>query len=323
MSRSKAQVNKPCLDTEPMSLEDWLAHVLVPKHQREYEIADYEFPTDQHRNQYLETIHSRTDAEVRNLLRGFLIPSGTLGADRQMRHWVVSLGVDEVIRLKEEREFVRRMFEPPFLPWEGITWILDLLPHDPAKALDALDAFFIAHIQELPDGRFRGLSEAEDVIRHRYLQCENPRESLLSLRPNEFEYLIAALFQKMGYGVIVTQASRDGGVDVEARRNDPGGRGLVLIQCKRYEDVVRVHAVRELMGVVARRQANKGVLVATCGFTRSARQEATANAMIELIDFSSLNRLLNQYFGAKWPEHISYDIRTLQMESMKKGAGTS
>jgi restriction system protein len=121
----------------------------------------------------------------------------------------------------------------------------------------------------------------------------------------------------MGYEVAVTPASRDGGVDVEARRNDPAGRALILIQCKRYESVIRVPAIRELMGVVARRQANKGILIATCGFTSPARQEASEDAMIELIDFAALNGLLNQYFGAKWPDHISYKIRQFQMNNAK------
>ena len=164
----------------------------------------------------------------------------------------------------------------------------------------------------------QGLWDAEAIIRRRYLHWENPRESLLSLRSDEFEYLIGALFQKMGYDVAVTQASRDGGVDVEAGRKDPGGRALILVQCKRYESVIRVPAIRELMGVVARRQANKGVLIATCGFTSPARQEASENVMIELIDFPALNRLLNQHFGAKWPDYISYEIRQLQMSNAKK-----
>jgi restriction system protein len=126
----------------------------------------------------------------------------------------------------------------------------------------------------MPDGRIHGLSDAEAIIRRKYLHCENPRDALLSLRPDEFEYLIGALYESMGYDVMVTTASHDGGVDVEAKRSDPGGRALVLIQCKRYRDIVRVPAVRELMGVVVRRHANKGVLVATCGFTSPARREA-------------------------------------------------
>jgi restriction system protein len=188
------------------------------------------------------------------------------------------------------------------------------------KALDVIDAYFAAHHHRLPDGRIHGLSDAEAIIRRRYLHGENPREALLSLRPDEFEFLIGALYEEIGYEVVVTQTSRDGGVDVEARRSDVGGQALILIQCKRYADVVRVPAVRELMGVVSRRQANKGVIVATCGFTQPARQEATSTPMIELIDFPLLNRLLNQYMGAKWPERITHEIRHMKLASMKSQA---
>jgi restriction system protein len=64
----------------------------------------------------------------------------------------------------------------------------------------------------------------------------------------------------MGYEVFVTQQSHDGGVDVEATRDEPGVRELVLIQCKRYTRAVGVSAVRELTGIVAQRHANKGVI---------------------------------------------------------------
>lgn len=315
---SRLQAKKPLLEAEALSLDDWLSHVLVPKHKRKFNITDFQFPTDQHRDAFLETIHNYPELQVRTLLRSFLIPHGTLGMDKSTRHWATNRSPTELLHIIEEHEFIRRLIYPPFLPWEGMTWVLDLLPHHPAKALDVLGAFFLAHGQFLPDGRIQGLIDAEAIIRSRYLDCDNPRESLLSLRPDEFEYLIGALYEKMGYEVLVTQASRDGGIDIEARQNDPGGRGFVLIQCKRYKDVIRVPAVRELMGVVARKQANKGVIVATCGFTAPARQEAAESTMIELLDFSSLNKLLNRYIGAKWPNHISYEIRRLQMTTAKK-----
>lgn len=92
---------------------------------------------------------------------------------------------------------------------------------------------------------------------------------------------------------------------------------MVFVQCKRYEGAVRVHAVRELMGVVSRRQANKGVVVATGGFTASARREAGETPMIELIDFNALNHLLNRYIGPGWPDRMFYEIRHMQTAAAK------
>jgi restriction system protein len=313
---------RPPFDEESLSLEEWLSHVLVPKYKRSFDIADYQFPTDHHRNEFLETIGTRSEDVIRALLRSFLIKGGGLGVDVSIERSIRSMEPAEQAKLVEEYEFVRRLMEPPFEPWHGITWILDLLPDYPGRALDVLSSYITAHSQFLPDWRFNGLADAEAVIRHRYVHRENPREVLLSLRPDEFEYLVAAVYRRLGYRVIVTQKSCDGGVDIEARRDDAGGRALLLIQCKRYQDVVRVQTVRELMGVVSRRQANKGVVVATCGFTRSARSEAAANSIIELINFQDLNRLLNLHIGAKWPDYVYREIRTVQLENSERLAYT-
>lgn len=51
-----------------LSLEAWLAAVLDPKRYRD-RLNTYNFPTDAHREEYLRTIGSRSDAEIRLLLR--------------------------------------------------------------------------------------------------------------------------------------------------------------------------------------------------------------------------------------------------------------
>ncbi len=309
--------SRPIVDATSFSLEEWLEIVLVPKTRRDVDVADYEFPTDAHRNSFLDSVHLRSEQMVRSLLRLFLISGGTMGIDRSTRRWAMSMGNEDLLRRMDEDEFIKRLIEPPFLPWEGTTWVLDLLPDYPRKALAVLDAYFTAHFQYMPDGRLNGFADAEAIIRRRYLHWENPREVLLALPPDEFEFLIAALYEKLGYQTTVTQTSRDGGIDVEARRTETGIRELLLIQCKRYQDVVRVQPIREMQGVVASRRANKGVVVATCGFTKPARAEAEADVMIELIDFAALNRLLNAAFGAKWPNNISYAIRNKQFSSAR------
>lgn len=318
--RSHASVmpkEKSLVDAKELTLDEWLAIVTTPEHKRKVRIADYEFPTDTHREQFLNAIHGYPEITIRTVLRNFLMEGGTMGADSMMRRVLLDKPDEDLQKLMDQHDFYRRLVEPPFLPWQGNTWILDLLPHYPSKALDALDAYFIAHCQQLPDGRIHGLADAEATIRERYLHRENPRDALLALKPEEFEFLVGSLYEKLGYEVKVTQRSNDGGIDIEARSKDAGKKVLVLIQCKRYEDVVRVHPVRELMGVVSRRQANKGVVVATCGFTRFAKLEAAETSMIELLDFSALNRLLNKYLGSEWPRTMSYEIRRMQLAAVR------
>lgn len=311
MSKPRKQSDLPLIVAEALSLAEWLEKVTIPEHKRLFRIADYSFATDVHRDEYLAIVNSRSEREVKQILRGFLIPSGTLGLDSQTLQSLSAMGATEFNDLLENREFVRRMYLTQ-RPWEGITWILDLLPDNPRKSLDVLDAYFVANVAFMPEGRMHGLADAEAIIQQRYFHHANPREALLSLRPYEFEYLVALLFEKMGYQVSVTKATRDGGIDVVARNTERGKTEFILIQCKRYESNIPVSAVRELLGVVSRMQANKGVVVSTSGFTSQAKREARETSRSELIGFSELNILLNQHMGARWPDRMSYGIRDIQ-----------
>ena len=306
-----ANRSRPFVKAEELSLAEWLKYVAVPDRKRKVEVRDYCFPTDAHREEYLSGVQGRSESEVRSLLRNFLPPSGSLGTDSSILNFLLAGKRGRLLDVMERDEFVRRMLLRQ-RPWEGITWILDLVPDNARKALDVLDAYFAAHAQYLPDGRAHGLADAEAVIRYRYFRQDNPREALLSLRPTEFEFLIAALFDAIGYDVSTTQASFDGGIDVIARNTETGRAEFLLIQCKRYAANVPVSAVRELMGVVSQMQANKGLLISTSDFTRQARKEALSTSRIEVLNFSELNLLMNEHFGPRWPTRMTYQIRDMQ-----------
>ncbi len=316
MVKSKSKL--PFIDAATLPLESWLSKIIVERHKRKYRIEDSHFPSIGHRDEFLDSIRMRSELEVRNLLRLFLMHSGAYWNDQLIRETVKSKPAAELLELVDTSEFMRRLVEPPFEPWEGITWVLDLLPRSPSHALATLDAYFRGNAQFFSDGRLHGMSDAEAIIRARYLHWENPRDVLLTLQPEQFEFLIAALYRALGYEVLVTQRSRDGGVDVEATRAEPGARERVLIQCKLYAGAVGVAPIRELRGIVAERQANKGTVIATGGFTRPARAFASHNAMIELLDFGDLNLMLNRSFGARWPNAISYLIREEQTAALRR-----
>ena len=308
---SSRRREKAFLDARNLSLEEWLAHIAVPEHEREVSFEDYRFPTDSMANEYLASAHLRPEAEVKTLLRSFLIPNGVLGADSRMFRELCAMGMERLLVLKNEYEFVRRLCKLEGA-WEGLTWILDLLPRSPMRAIDVLDSYYEAHCQFLPDGRATGISDAQAVIRQRFLTFENPREALQSLTPIEFELLVGALFKRMGYSVTVTPASGDGGVDVIAERVQSGARALILIQCKLNRNKVKVQPVRELTGVVLKGHANKGILVTNSTFTAGAIREAGATPTIELIGYKGLNELLNQNLGTNWPDSMAMFIRDMK-----------
>jgi len=94
--------------------------------------------------------------------------------------------------------------------------------------------------------------------------------NLAAMDWQDFEHLVRELFEKEfmqnGGEVKVTKASRDGGVDAIAFDPDPIRGGKIIIQAKRYTNIVGVSAVRDLYGTVINEGANKGILITTADY---------------------------------------------------------
>ena len=104
----------------------------------------------------------------------------------------------------------------------------------------------------------------------------------------DFELLVGEIYRKQGYSVSERGGRQaDGGIDIELIR----GSERVIVQCKHWLNrQVPVQRVRELLGVVTAEGADRGILVATGGFTRDALQFASGKPL-ELIDGEALARL--------------------------------
>jgi restriction system protein len=314
---AKTSVKKPLLDAKSISLEEWLRLLLTPEGERTHRFIDYEFPTDEHRRRYVDSIQSRTDKEIRTLLRNFLIPTGTIGHDSALlQYWAQS---GRLLEQVESTEFGRRLIQGR--PWEGITWILDLLPHWPRSAVQALDAFFLAHAQLLPDGRARGLSDAIVVIQARYLALVHPRDVLNNVQPREFEFLTAALYRKKGYNVRVTKATHDGGADVICTKIEHLTTEKVFVECKHHVQAVGVPTVRQLAGVVSEDGGTRGVIVTSAKFTKAAVAAARKTGRVVLLDYEGLSRELNEHVGPYWSDELTQIIASEQQLQSREAAG--
>lgn len=115
-----------------------------------------------------------------------------------------------------------------------------------------------------------------------------------SLSGIEFENVCQQLIEKMGFFVETTKASGDGGIDLIANNYQPILSGRYIIQCKRYSGSVGEPIIRDLYGVITSERANKGILMTTGYFTKSAISFAEGK-QIELIDGAKLNGLLIKY----------------------------
>jgi restriction system protein len=297
------------IEAKNLPLEEWLALVYAPPKDKVF--LQRAFPSDTHRDEYMLSVQIRSHDEVLKLLQAFLVRSTSFD-------FFDELSFQSLIHAyNSDRERFEKMFSHTYYrrlinyfrvsrkiyPWEGNTWILDLLPHSPKIALEALNAYIFAHIPVLPDTVLYGLWDAEEIIRAKYIGLPKTQSDkiavLQDLSPRNFEHLTERLYSSMDYETWLTQPTRDGGRDIIAKINIGAKQEFLLIECKRYADTIDVGKVRELYGVVNSEKANRGVLVTSGRFTIDAQKFADDNS-IQLIDGDKFVLLLNEHLGANW-----------------------
>jgi HJR/Mrr/RecB family endonuclease len=106
-----------------------------------------------------------------------------------------------------------------------------------------------------------------------------------------FELKCQRLLEAKGFATIMTSVTSDGGIDIMASSTDPLLSGTYVVQCKDWQGGVGVKPVRELYGVVVSEDANKGILITSSYFTKSAVEFAQGKRL-ELIDGEQLDRLI-------------------------------
>lgn len=301
------------LDVSGMSLDEWLSLVFNPPEGKIF--TNCHFVSDEHRKEYLATIDQRSEEEVRRLLLRFLVHSGTIPLDElKLRSFVLAEEKDpELFRNMWATHFYKRLLlhysgEKEVPPWEGITWIMDLLPHFPERATQAVFAYFLAHANHMPDGFIYRLRDAEEIIRAKFIGLPKHHSDcinlLLNQGPRTFECLVERLYWSMEYETELTPPKKDGGRDVIARSQSPGKREHLLIECKLYTGPIGVKIARALLGVVSSEKANRGIVVTNSRFTKGTTQFAQDNPRIELVNGAALIPLMNEHLGPRWPLQI-------------------
>jgi restriction system protein len=137
-----------------------------------------------------------------------------------------------------------------------------------------------------------GLPEEEETWRtqlHRVLTK--------TLSPKAFERLTKRLLRESGFTQVeVTGRSGDGGIDGKGIIQINGFLSFhIVIQCKRYQGSVSAGAVRDFRGAMVGK-ADKGLMITTGSFTRSAIREATRDGAppIDLVDGDELAEKLKE-----------------------------
>ena len=116
--------------------------------------------------------------------------------------------------------------------------------------------------------------------------------------PGFFEKLVVELLLSMGYGGSRKDAGKaigqsgDGGID-GIINEDKLGLDVIYIQAKRWENVVGSKEIRNFIGSLVKKNANKGVFITTSGFTKDAWESAkNIPHKVILIDGEKLVQLM-------------------------------
>ncbi len=146
----------------------------------------------------------------------------------------------------------------------------------------------------------------EDILASAYrLLRQNLEQEVLDtikeLPPTFFEKLVIDLLVKMGYGGNRQDAGRaigksgDGGIDGFINE-DRLGLDVIYIQAKRWETNVGRPEIQKFAGALQGQKARKGIFITTAGFTREARDYASAiETRIILVDGERLATLMVEH----------------------------
>lgn len=118
--------------------------------------------------------------------------------------------------------------------------------------------------------------------------------NLLEVDPFMLEDLVSTLFRNMGYDVLQTKKTNDGGIDCILNNDDPIIGGKVIAQVKRYKNNIDIPKLREFESVLRNSDAMKGIFISTSSFSAQCEKFASENN-ISLINGDLLVDYFNEH----------------------------
>ena len=183
--------------------------------------------------------------------------------------------------------------------YDGL-YLRDVQPEVCLRNLNALVSRHPHHVEAVIPVRDFDLArysfdESVDVV-----ASLDSRPDLTQMTPTEFEHFVRQLFVARGLDGWTTKRTGDDGVDAVVLSRDPMIGGLTIVQAKKYNGVIGVSHIRELVGAMDEMRAGRGILVTTSWFASGCWNKASENNRIELIDGGRLRYLAR--------EHLNMDV---------------
>ncbi len=127
---------------------------------------------------------------------------------------------------------------------------------------------------------------------------KNPN-ALYQLKDREFEVVMAEIYNKLGYEVELTKATRDGGKDIILRKPEILGDFIYYVECKQNapKRPIGVGIIRNLIGTIDTDRVNGGILATTSYFSSDVKKfidDNNYNFKIQMHDYDVIRGLLDR-----------------------------
>jgi restriction system protein len=98
------------------------------------------FPSNKMLEEFLKIVKNMPDKDIKKIIFRFLIKEGTYGLDGLHKEYIMKNKENYKNSYEIYPIYTNRLV---FLgkPWEGLTWLLDLLPDYPKDVINVLDSF--------------------------------------------------------------------------------------------------------------------------------------------------------------------------------------
>lgn len=153
---------------------------------------------------------------------------------------------------------------------------------------------------------------------------KNNFRDVYHLSSRRFEELIGEIFKELGYRIVLTPKTRDGGVDLFVFQKT--NSIFAVVECKKYSEnrKVGVYAVDRLLGSALVHGSDNAYLVTTSSFTAPAREHANSRHIwkkrinINLVDAGELFNMLNVYNRDLQPLDKEWKHRCDEIDQRKR-----
>ena len=150
---------------------------------------------------------------------------------------------------------------------------LNKAPHDLSSIIKESSLAYVNTVPVYSQHKIKGFPKVDPIKTPEAIK-EWSLSLLKEIEWKRFELLCAEYFRCLGKRVETINNGADGGIDARIF-SDKTNKLEYAIQCKSWNSLVGIKALRELYGVMSHEAAGKGIFMTTSDFTEEAKKFAT------------------------------------------------